>query len=595
MRLFALLALLACKGKSPPVPAAPPRAERSTDPRSAGVEDPRLAALLDEHWDGLMQRHPGWATQLGDHRFDGESFDSSAPAEAAWYARMNDWVRRLEALDGLPADDEVTRDLLVTELRGEIGQRICDFPSWSFSARSNPMLEGNDLGQRFDLTTPQDGLALVRRMQGMASDVLMQAQRLEEGASEGKVANRISTEKVIEQVRTQLALPLEEQPVLAPLERIPSSWTPAQQDTFRTNLRSAAQLWLQAMDTWVGTLETRVLPLARTDGEGLIGVPDGLACYDELIEHYTTLPLDADELHATGLAEIDRIQAELSALGARSLAMGDVQAIFERLRTDPELYFTTELQVEGKAREALGRAKAAIPQWFGRLPEADCVVERVPPYEAPYTTIAYYRQVVPGERPGAYVVNTYAPETRPRYEAEALAFHESIPGHHLQIALAQETGDIPMFRRHLGATAFVEGWALYTEQLADEMGLYSSDLDRIGMLGFELWRASRLVVDTGLHAKGWSRQQAIDYMLANTPLAENNIVNEVDRYITTPGQALAYKTGQLEIWRLRREAEARLGDRFDIKAFHDVVLGAGAVSLPVLRKRVEGWVESQAG
>ncbi|MCA9571885.1 MAG: DUF885 domain-containing protein, partial [Myxococcales bacterium] len=209
------------------------------------------------------------------------------------------------------------------------------------------------------------------------------------------------------------------------------------------------------------------------------------------------------------------------------------------------------------------------------------------------TTIAYYRPPVPGEQPGAYYINVYAPETRPRHEAEVLAFHESIPGHHLQIALAQETGDIPMFRRHLGATAFVEGWALYTEQLADEMGLYSADIDRFGMYSFELWRASRLVVDSGLHAKGWTRQQAIDFMLENTPLAENNIVNEVDRYITTPGQALAYKTGQLEIWRLRRDAEARLGDRFDIKAFHDVVLGAGAVSLPVLRQRVEAWVASR--
>lgn len=595
MRMLPLLFLLACKAKAPPPPAAAPSVERSTDARSYGVRDPRLVALLAEHWDGLMQRYPDWATALGDHRFDGRSFDSSRSAEQAWVERQQDWVKRLRALQGLDPQDAVTRDLLVTELEGALGQQVCDFGAWSFSPRDNPLLDGNGLGERFELRQTTDGTNLVRRLEGLASDLHVRASRLQEGAAQGLVANRVSTELVIRQVRDQLALPLEEQPVLLPLKRIPDDWTPEQREVFETTLRTAATHWVQGMEVWVGTLEQNVLPIARVDGEGLIGIPDGEACYTGLIEHYTTLPLDADTLHETGLAEIERLHGELSALGARSLGMSDVNAIFERLRTDPELYFDTELQVEGKAREALSRAKAAIPTWFGRLPETDCVVERVPPYEAPYTTVAYYRQAVPGERPGAYTVNTYAPETRPRYEAEVLAFHESIPGHHLQIALAQESGGIPLFRRHLGATAFVEGWGLYSEQLADEMGLYSSDLDRIGMIGFELWRAARLVVDTGLHSKGWTRQQAVDYMLANTPLAENNIVNEVDRYITTPGQALAYKTGQLEIWRLRREAEATLGERFDIRAFHDVVLGSGAVSLPVLGAQVQAWVSSQEG
>ena len=217
-------------------------------------------------------------------------------------------------------------------------------------------------------------------------------------------------------------------------------------------------------------------------------------------------------------------------------------------------------------------------------------------HEAPYSTIAYYRgPSADGKRPGYYMVNTYLPETRPRYEAEALAFHESVPGHHLQIAIAQELTGIPEFRKHLGVTAYVEGWALYTERLADEMGLYSSDTDRLGKLSFDAWRSCRLVVDTGLHAKGWSRQQAIEYMTQNTLLAPNNIVNEVDRYINTPGQALAYKLGQLEILKLRDEAKRRLGQRFDIKAFHDAVLGNGAVSLPVLREQIEAYIVAAEG
>jgi uncharacterized protein (DUF885 family) len=216
-------------------------------------------------------------------------------------------------------------------------------------------------------------------------------------------------------------------------------------------------------------------------------------------------------------------------------------------------------------------------------------------HEEKHSTIAYYRQpAADGSRSGSYYVNTYAPETRPRYEAEALAYHEAIPGHHLQLAIMQELTHLPAFRRHSGVTAFIEGWGLYSERLADEMGLYSSDLDRIGMLSYDAWRACRLVVDTGMHARGWSRQAAIDFMAENTALAKNNIVNEVDRYITWPGQALAYKTGQMELLRLRDEARRRLGPRFDIRAFHDVVLGDGAVDLRTLAAIVERYSAAAA-
>jgi uncharacterized protein (DUF885 family) len=239
------------------------------------------------------------------------------------------------------------------------------------------------------------------------------------------------------------------------------------------------------------------------------------------------------------------------------------------------------------AATVLDRARDAIPSWFGILPRARCEVVRMGDHEEKHSTIAYYRQpAVDGSRPGQYFINTYAPETRPRYEAEALAYHESIPGHHLQIAIGQELESLPEFRRHLGPTAFFEGWGLYTERLADEMGLYSGDLDRFGILSFDAWRACRLVVDTGMHALGWSRDQAIRYMAEHTALGSNNISNEVDRYIVWPGQALAYKTGQLELLRLRAETERRLGASFDFRAFHDAVLGAGAVPLRTLRQLV---------
>jgi len=251
--------------------------------------------------------------------------------------------------------------------------------------------------------------------------------------------------------------------------------------------------------------------------------------------------------------------------------------------------------VQAKAEASLARAVAAIPDWFGRLPKAGCEVVRMGPHEEEHSTIAYYRgPAIDGSRPGRYYLNTSAPETRPRYEAEALAFHEAVPGHHLQIAIGQELDGLPAFRRHLGPTSYFEGWGLYTERLSDEMGLYSGDLDRIGVLSYDAWRAGRLVVDTGMHALGWSRDRAIAFMTAHSALAANNIANEIDRYIVWPGQALAYKAGQLELSRLRAAARTRLGPRFDIRGFHDAVLDQGALPLATLASVIDAWAEARA-
>ena len=241
---------------------------------------------------------------------------------------------------------------------------------------------------------------------------------------------------------------------------------------------------------------------------------------------------------------------------------------------------------------SLERAREVVPQWFGRLPLASCVILEMPSHEEDHVGAAYYRpSAEDGSRPGQYVVNTSNPQDRPRYEAEALAYHEAVPGHHLQGALGQELRGLPDFRRHLGPTAYFEGWGLYAERLADEMGLYSGDLDRLGMLSFDAWRAARLVVDTGIHAMGWSRQQAIDYMLAHTALAPRAVADEVDRYIALPGQALAYKTGQLELLRIREEAQRRMGAAFDIRGFHDAILSDGALPLPTLAEVVYAWAD----
>jgi uncharacterized protein (DUF885 family) len=249
-----------------------------------------------------------------------------------------------------------------------------------------------------------------------------------------------------------------------------------------------------------------------------------------------------------------------------------------------------------KAAASLRRANDAAPAWFGRLPAAACTILEMPAHEEDHSGAAYYRApATDGSRAGVYVVNTSNPTERPCYEAEALAYHEAVPGHHLQGALGQEVDGLPEFRRHLGPSAYFEGWGLYAERLADEMGLYSGDVDRIGMVSFDSWRAARLVVDTGLHAMGWSRQEAIDFMLAHSALAPRAVADEVDRYIALPGQALSYKTGQLELMRMRRDAERRLGPAFDIRGFHDAILSDGALPLPTLARLVESWADRLAG
>jgi uncharacterized protein (DUF885 family) len=324
-------------------------------------------------------------------------------------------------------------------------------------------------------------------------------------------------------------------------------------------------------------------------------VPGGAACYARLIKVHTSLDLPAAEIHDVGLRELARVQSEMRALGKEALGTDSLPEIRRRLLGDPKLMFKTRAEIEAAARAALARAKAAEPRFLGRLPRTPCVVKPIETFEERDSPIAYYRPAaIDGSRPGTYYVNTWKPETRPRHELEALAFHESIPGHHVQIALAQELTGLPEFRKHLGVTAFVEGWGLYAEGLADELGLYSGPLQRLGRLSFSAWRAIRLVVDTGVHALGWSRGRAIAFMEENAALAHDNVVNEVDRYIAWPGQALAYKLGELEIRRLRADAQARLGARFDLRAFHDALLGAGAVSLPVLRDQLDAWISARS-
>jgi uncharacterized protein (DUF885 family) len=418
-------------------------------------------------------------------------------------------------------------------------------------------------------------------------------ERLREGIANDRTPPQLAVEKVLTQIDAYLASPVETDPFLSirPAEGMDdaavAAWREAMADQVRSGVRPALSRYRDAV-------ADEVLSVARPqEKSGVCWLPDGEEIYERAIYRFTSLDLSAEEIHQIGLDEIASLEDEYRTLGASVLGSDDLETIYDRLRSDPALRFETSEQVKAAAQDALDRATAATGDWFGTQPKAPCVMAEVPEVGAKDAPLAFYLPpTADGSRPGTFFINTVEPTTRTRYESEALAFHEGVPGHHLQLAIAQETEGLPTFRRNGLVTVYVEGWGLYTERLADEMGLYSGDLQRMGILSFDSWRAGRLVVDTGLHALGWSRQQAIDYLTENSPQAPNNIVNEVDRYIGFTGQALAYKIGQREIFRLRDEAQRTMGDRFDIKDFHDVVLESGPVPLDLLGELVTGWANA---
>jgi len=558
-----------------------------------------LDRLATEFWEDVLVTNPTFATVLGDRRLDDRLDDPTPEGLAAVAARRHATADAARALDGdsLPAREKVTRQMLIDEAEGHAASIEADTTDWTVDPLNGPQTHFLDLVEYQTIATPEDGARMVARWRAIGPYVDVLIANLRRAAADGRVAVRAPVERTIDILRGLEVQPPDQWKLAAPAADDHADWSDADLARFREDLVDAvSEVAAPAFGRYRQVLEAEILPIARPqDRAGLVHLPGGRAAYDAFIRVHTTLPLTAEEIHETGLREMARIDAEFVELGGRLLGTTDLASTLAALRDDPKLRFSTAGEVFSTARRSLERAVAAIPDWFGRLPQAACEVIPVPSHAEAHQTIAYYSwPAIDGSRHGRYYINLHAPETRPRYEAEALAFHEAVPGHHLQIAIAQELDGIPAFQRMLGSTAFAEGWGLYTERLSDEMGLYSGDLDHFGILSFDAWRAGRLVVDTGMHALGWSRDEAIAYLREHSALGENNIENEVDRYIVWPGQALAYKIGQLEILRLRADARKRLGAAFDIKGFHDAVLGSGAVSLTTLAQIVDGWVAERS-
>ena len=554
-----------------------------------------LARLAAEYWDYALSTFPTEALLLGDHRFDDQMERVGRRHEDGQIDKYESIVTAAKAipLAGLTPDEAITRGVLIEEAGGraaELRSRMAEFdvsPSWGLHILL-PQITG-----QIRLTEPGQADSLVTKWSRIGDTFDDLVHRLRQGMAKERTPPRTSVEKSIAQIDEYLSSDIGNDPFVnvPPPPQFSDAATAAWRGRLAEQVRDVIR---PAYQRYRDELSNEVLPRSRSEEKtGVRWLPDGEEVYARAIRRHTSLDMAPLDIHNIGLEEIARLEDEYRNLGRQVLGTGHLDEIYDRLRNDPALRFENAQQVVAGAQSAMDRARAAVPDWFGRLPRADCVMQEVPVAGAKDAPIAYYLPpATDGSRPGTYFINSTEPTTRTRYESEALAFHESIPGHHLQLAIAQELEGIPEFRKHALVTVYVEGWGLYTERLADEMGLHSGPLELMGMLSFDSWRAGRLVVDTGIHALGWSKQEAIDFLVQNSPQALNNIETEVERYIGMPGQALAYMIGKRELTKLRADAERNMGAGFDIKGFHDTVLGSGPVPLSILRNLVEEWADA---
>ena len=516
--------------------------------------------LAERYWEAVLEADPLQATAIGERRFNDRLPDLSPAGVSGAARRFEQILAEASSIGADPADPEEA--LTLAALRQEAAARLADlradYHSFSVDATWGLHSQLLTVATYQPLRDPDDGRAMLMRWQAMGTAIDQMIASLRRGLEGGRTPIRSSVQRTVEQLAEVLATPDVDGPLLAPLRQArPAGWADDDWRRFREGLAAAVADGVRpALARLHDFLAGEAVARGRGgEAAGIGNLPGGAETYRSAVAAHTTTALEAEAIHAIGLREVARIDDEMAELGARVLGAGSLAEVQAALRGDPALHFETGEGIEAVARASLARAEAAIPAWFGRLPRARCEVARMLPHEEKHSTIAYYREpAADGSRPGRYYVNTWQPDTRPRYEAEALAFHEAVPGHHLQLAISQELEALPSFRRHANMTAYVEGWGLYAERLAGEMGLYSGDLDRLGMLSYDAWRACRLVVDTGMHVLGWSHDRAVSFMVEHSALAPNNIVNEVERYLGRPGQALAYKIGQLEIMRLRGEA-----------------------------------------
>ncbi|MGA7340293.1 MAG: DUF885 domain-containing protein [Terracidiphilus sp.] len=570
--------------------SAAPAAPASVDDRRKALND-----LFHEYWEAVLERSPELASSLGDLRYNDKIADRSVKACNEWLAREQGWMLRLAAIDdaGLTDQEKLSRELLLREFTQD--QEEAEFKEWEMPVNQMDGIQTDypQLVAELSFTTVKDYDDWIARLHAIPGAFGQVTTNMSIGMEDGRVPPKYLLEKVLDQVKELAAQKPEDSPFALPLKKFPASIAAPEQERIKSEMLEAiGKDVLPAYTRFARFLEVSYVPAGRSE-PGLWALPDGQKYYQFLIRQTTTTDLTADQIHQIGVDEVKKDEAAMLAI-AEKLGFKDLASFRASVKVDPKLRPASREALLDAYRGYLKPMQAKLPSLFGRLPKAPFEVVAVPEYMEKTAPDAYYQPgTADGSRPGRLFIDTYNFADRKLDEVESTAYHEGLPGHHLQISIAQELTGVPTFRKYEFYTAYTEGWGLYAERLGKDVGFYQDPYSDYGRLENDIWRAIRLVVDTGVHSQHWTRQQMVDYFHEHSAIGETSIQSEVDRYIAWPSQALAYKVGQLKILELRDRAQKALGDKFDIRAFHDQVLDSGALPLDLLEERVDAWIAAR--
>ena len=563
----------------------------------AQAQDPSavLGSIFESEWEYQMREWPAGATWTGDRRYNDRWPDLSLGAFERRHAHLRELIGRLRKLDlsAVPPADRLNYDLFLREQEYELSTHRFRTYLMPIGMRGG-IQTADDLAAVVQSRESKDYQDWIARMRAFPLYMDQTIALMREGVRARMLLPKVIMSRIPAQIGKQIVSDPEKSPFYAPFLRLPASMAEAEKLRLQSAAREAILASVvPAFRRLKVYFEGEYLPSCY-DQVGIWQVPDGGTLYADAVRRHTTTSLTPREIHETGLREVGRIRDEMHTVMRGTGFTGTLKEFFSHLRTEPKFYYSSPEDLLNAYMVLAMRIDPLLVKVFRTLPRMPYGVEAIPANIAPDTTTAYYRPpALDGSRAGTYFVNLYRPEVRPKWEMMALTLHESVPGHHVQIALAQELGEVPRFRRQSSFGAFVEGWALYAESLGEELGLYSDPYAKFGQLTYEMWRAVRLVVDTGMHELRWDRRKAIDFFLENAAKTELDVVNEIDRYIGWPGQALAYKIGELKIKELRKRAEQALGARFDLREFHEAVLASGAIPLDMLEANVDRWIKTR--
>jgi uncharacterized protein (DUF885 family) len=554
-----------------------------------------LKDIFHQYWEAYLERYPEFASTIGDTRYNDKVTDYSVDAENTWLGREQDWLLKLAEIDpaGLSEQEKLSQELLIRKFTQDA--QGAEFKEWEMPVNQMDgiQIDYAELAGQLSFNTVKDYEDWIARLHALPDAFSQVTANMSLGMEDGRVPPKFLLEKVLDQVKQIAGEKAEDTPFAAPLKKVPATIAAADQERLKSELLDAVtKEVLPAYMRFGRFLAVSYIPAGRTD-PGVTALPDGARYYKYLIKQETTTDLTPDQIHQIGLDEVKRDEAEMLTI-AQKLGFKDLASFRASLKTNPKLKAANGDALLAAYSGYVKPMQAKLPELFGTLPKAPLVVTPTPDYMAVAAPPAYYVHGTPdGSVPGKLWVDLYNATDRNLYSVEAIAYHEGVPGHHLQISIAQELSGLPEFRKFDSYTAYTEGWALYAEHLGKDAGFYQDPYSDYGRLEADIWRAIRLVVDTGVHSEHWTRQQMVDYFHDHSNMDETTVQTEVDRYIAWPGQALAYKIGQMKILELRARAEKALGAKYDIKAFDDEVVDAGALPLDVLETRVNAWIAGQ--